>query len=252
MVIEVFIKLISFLTIIPVDKFPKNNDLENISKNMFLFPIIGIAIGIIYIPIVILSSYLFNHLISGFVITSFIAILTGLHHTDALADFADGIMVKGNKEKKYKVIHEPLIGTAGVVAIITYFLGMVITISTYAKIDTLIASLLISEVIAKYSMVLQAYFSQSAWEGYSSLFTKNMKSNRKMIISTIMTITTIIIIGQIIQALLIQVFITGIICCFIIIYISKKNFGGISGDVMGATNEIVRICCLLSSTTIIK
>lgn len=252
MVIEIIIKLISFLTIIPIDKFPKNNDLENISKNMFLFPIIGIVIGIIYIPIVIFSSYLFNHLISGFIITSFITILTGLHHTDALADFADGIMVKGNKEKKYKVIHDPFIGSAGVVAIITYFIGMIITISTYTKIDILIASLLISEVIAKYSMVLQAYFSQSAWEGYSSLFTKNMKSNRKMIISTTTTIITIIIIGQLIQAVLIQVFIVGIICCFIIIYISKKNFGGVSGDVMGATNEIVRICCLLSSSAVIK
>jgi adenosylcobinamide-GDP ribazoletransferase len=161
-------------------------------------------------------------------------------------------MAKGNKEKKYKVIHDPFIGSAGVVAIITYFIGMIITISTYTKIDILIASLLISEVIAKYSMVLQAYFSQSAWEGYSSLFTKNMKSNRKMIISTTTTIITIIIIGQLIQAVLIQVFIVGIICCFIIIYISKKNFGGVSGDVMGATNEIVRICCLLSSSAVIK
>ena len=43
-----------------------------------------------------------------------------------------------------------------------------------------------------------------------------------------------------------QIFIVGIICCFIVIYISKKNFGGITGDVMGATNEIVRLCSLLS------
>ena len=88
---------------------------------MYLFPIIGIVIGIIYIPIAIFSFYLFNHLISGFIITIFLIIITGLHHTDALADFADGIMVKGNKEKKYKVIHDPFIGSAGVVAIIILF-----------------------------------------------------------------------------------------------------------------------------------
>ena len=50
-------------------------------------------------------------------------------------------MVKGNKEKKYKVIHDPFIGSAGAVAIITYFIGMIITISAYTKIDILIASL---------------------------------------------------------------------------------------------------------------
>jgi adenosylcobinamide-GDP ribazoletransferase len=245
LVVKSILEIISFLTIIPVYKISKNNDLENISKNMYLFPIIGLAIGVLTIPIAIISFYFFNHLISGFIITNFFLIITGLHHTDALADFADGIMVKGDKERKYKVIHDPAIGAAGVLAIISYFIGMTVTISSYSGIERLIVSLLISEVIAKYAMVLQAYFSQSAWEGYSSLFTKNMKSSRKIIISTIITLILIISIGQMIPLTLMQVFITGIICCFIIMFISKKNFGGVTGDVMGATNEIVRLCCLI-------
>ncbi len=248
MVIKSIIEIISFLTIIPVDRFSKNNNLENISKNMYLFPIVGLVIGILSIPIAIFSFYFFEHLVSGFIITIFLIIITGLHHTDALADFADGMMVKGNKEKKYKVIHDPFIGAAGIVAIMAYFIGMIVTISSYSGIERLIISLLISEIIAKYAMVLQAYFSQSAWEGYSSLFTKNMKSNRKIIVATIITAILITIIGQMIQLLLLQAFITGIACCFIIIYISKKNFGGVTGDVMGATNEIVRLCCLISSS----
>ncbi len=245
MVVKSILEIISFLTIIPVDKISKNNDLENISKNMYLFPIIGLVIGVLTIPIAIISFYFFNHLISGFIITNFFLIITGLHHTDALADFADGIMVKGNKERKYKVIHDPAIGAAGVLAIISYFIGMTVTISSYNGIERLIVSLLISEIIAKYAMVLQAYFSQSAWEGYSSLFTKNMKSSRKIIMSTIITLILIISIGQMIPLTLMQVFITGIICCFIILFISKKSFGGVTGDVMGATNEIVRLCCLI-------
>ncbi len=245
MVVKSILEIISFLTIIPVDKISKNNDLENISKNMYLFPIIGLAIGILTIPIAIISFYFFKHLISAFIITNFLLIITGLHHTDALADFADGIMVKGNKEKKYKVIHDPAIGAAGVLAITSYFIGMIVTISSYTGMERLIVSLLISEIIAKYAMVLQAYFSQSAWEGYSSLFTKNMKSSRKIIISTIITLILITLIGSFVLLLPIQVFIIGIVCCFIIIFISKKNFGGVTGDVMGATNEIVRLCCLI-------
>lgn len=239
----------SFLTIIPVHKISRNNDLRNISEHMYLFPAIGAIIGITYIPITISSFYLFDHLISGFIITSFIIIITGVHHTDALADFADGIMVKGSIEKKYKVIHDPFVGSAGVVAIITYFIGMTITISTYKEIDRLIISLLISEIIAKYAMVFQAFFSQSAWEGYSSLFTKNMKSKKKIIISTSMTVILVIIIGKLNTLFMMQVFITCVIST-IIIYISKKNFGGITGDVMGATNEIIRLFCLICSTTI--
>jgi len=245
LVIKSIIEIISFLTIIPVHKFSKSSNLEGISKNMHLFPIIGLIIGVLSIPIAIISYYFFNNLISGFLITSFLIIITGIHHTDALADFSDGLMVKGNKEKKYRVIHDPMIGSAGTVAIISYFIGMVVTISSFTGIEKLITSIVISEIIAKYAIVLQAFFSESAWEGYSSLFTKNMKSRRKMIISTTITAILIILIGQSFQ-LLIQVFIIGIICCFLIIYTSKKNFGGVSGDVMGATNELVRLCCLIS------
>lgn len=159
MVIRPIIEIISFLTIMPVSKFSsKNDDLENISKNMYLFPIVGLIIGIVSIPIVIISFYFFNHLVTGFLITSFLVLITGAHHTDALADFADGVMVKGNKEKKYKVMHDPRIGSAGVVAISSYFIVMTVTISSYAGIERLIISLLLSELIAKYVMALQAFF----------------------------------------------------------------------------------------------
>ena len=245
MVIKSLIEIISFLTIIPVHKFTDNVSLENISKGMYLFPLIGLVIGVSSIPISIASFHFLNHLVSGFLITGYLIIITGMHHTDALADFADGLMVKGNKEKKYRAIHDPMTGSAGTVAIISYCIGMIVTISSFNDIGKLIASILISEVIAKYALVLLAFLSESAWEGYSSLFTKNMKSRWKMIVSTIMTVILTMLIGQSIQ-LTIQALITGIGCCFLIIYTSKKNFGGVSGDVMGATNEIVRLFCLIS------
>ncbi|HXT84763.1 MAG TPA: adenosylcobinamide-GDP ribazoletransferase [Verrucomicrobiae bacterium] len=246
MVIKSILEILSFLTIIPVEKISKENSLENISINMHLFPIIGLIIGISSIPITIFSFLIFNHLISGFIITIFLIIITGIHHTDALADFADGIMVKGSKEKKYKIIHDPAIGAAGVLAMISYFIGMTITISTYTDLFRLITSLLISEIIAKYVMVLQAYCSNSAWEGYSSLFTKNMKSKKKIIASTIITIILLILSrGEIIPIILFELFIVGAVVGFIIIFISNRNFGGITGDVMGATNEIVRLCSMI-------
>lgn len=246
MVIKDILEITSFLTILPVGKIIKHNDLENVSKNMYLFPIIGLIIGLSTIPVIVASFYLFNNIISAFIITIFLIILTGAHHTDALADFADGIMVKGNKEKKYQVVHDPRTGSAGVIAITSYVVGMVAVISSYTGLEKLIISFLISEIISKYSMVLQAFYCESAWPGYSSLFTKNMKSKKKIIISTIITIILIASISHTSLAGL-HVFITAIICCYIITAISIKDFGGVSGDVMGATNEIVRLCTLISA-----
>jgi adenosylcobinamide-GDP ribazoletransferase len=245
LVFKSIVEIISFLTIIPIGKLSKGIGLENISKNMFLFPFIGLLIGLLTIPVVLISFYFFNQFVSAFIIIIFLIILTGIHHTDALADFADGIMVRGNKDKKYNVMHDPRIGAAGAVAVSGYLIGMVIAISSITSLDRLMIAIILSEIMSKYSMVLQSHYCESAWEGYSSLFTKNMKSKKKMAIATIITIVLIALISNM-SVIGLQIFIVGIICCFIVIYISKKNFGGITGDVMGATNEIVRLCSLLS------
>jgi adenosylcobinamide-GDP ribazoletransferase len=245
LVFKSIVEITSFLTIIPIGKLGKDDGLENISKNMFLFPFVGLLIGLLTIPVVLISFYLFNQFVSAFIVTIFMIVLTGIHHTDALADFADGIMVRGNKDKKYNVMHDPRIGSAGTVAVSGYFIGMVIAISSITNLDRLMIAIILSEIVSKYAMVLQSHYCESAWDGYSSLFTKNMKSKKKMAIATIITVVLIVLISNT-SLIGLQIFIVGIICCFIVIFISKKNFGGITGDVMGATNEIVRLCSLLS------
>ena len=73
-----------------------------------------------------------------------------------------------------------------------------------------------------------------------------MKSKKKIITSTIITIILLILSrGEILPIILFAVFIVGAVVGFIIIFISKRNFGGITGDVMGATNEIVRLCSMI-------
>lgn len=224
--------IIAFLTILPVWRSSQHFEVENISKNMFLFPLVGLVIGFLTIPIVLASIYFFNQYIAAFIITIFLTILTGIHHTDALGDFADGIMAKGSKEKKYKVMHDPTIGSAGAVAIATYMLGMTLAISSISGIDRLLIAIIVSEIVAKYVMVLQAFSSDSAWEGYSSQFTKKMKSKKKIIVATGITIFLVLVISHSYISMGIQMLVLGIICCFIIIYISNRNFGGTSGDVI--------------------
>ena len=142
----------------------------------------------------------------------------------------------------------PELGQQGAVAISGYIFGMTLAIASVSSIDRLIIAIVISEIVAKYSMVLQAAYSNSAWEGYSSQFTINMKPIKKMTIASAVTVFLIVLISYTNLIVGFQILIIGIICCFIVIYISNRNFGGTSGDVMGATNEIVRLVSLISVT----
>lgn len=229
--------VISFLTIIP----SKNGELETVAKNMYLFPIAGAVIGLIVGAAGYGLSLFIQPLITGLILTASLAIITGIHHTDALCDFADGMMVKGTKEKKLKAMRDPAVGSAGVMTVVLYAAGMILAISMM-KGFALFEAVLFSELMAKLSMVIQANRGFSAWEGLSSPFTKSMKDPRKLAAAAGIAIIPTVIFGG-----LTGVF--AVISCvglsFLLLAVSNRSFGGISGDVFGASNELVRLASLL-------
>ena len=230
--------VVSFLTIIP----SKNSDLDTVAKNMYLFPIAGAIIGLIIgVAGFGLSSIIQQPLITGLLLTGSLMIITGIHHTDALCDFADGMMVKGTKEKKLQAMRDPAVGSAGVVTIVLYVAGMILAISMM-KGFVLLEAIVLSELLAKFSMVQQANRGQSAWQGLSSPFTQSMKDHKKLAVAAGLAIIPTLAFGGTagIYAVIVSIGMT-----FLLLSVSNKSFGGVSGDVFGASNELVRLSSLL-------
>jgi adenosylcobinamide-GDP ribazoletransferase len=229
--------VLAFLTILPVGK--QNQDIYYIAKNMYLFPAAGLVIGSIVGAMALGISDFLHPLLTGFLITGALVILTGVHHTDALADFADGLMAKGGKEVKHKAMLDPAVGSAGVATLVMYFAGMIIVFNIgFGSSLAIFTSIITAEVIAKYVMVLLANRGISAWEGFSSPFIAAMKDRYKMIVATGIMVAIVWFassyagfIALIISLMLAQ----------LLKYISSKSFGGVSGDVLGASNEITRL-----------
>ena len=116
----------SFLTIIPTS----DANLETIAKYMYLFPIVGIVIGLVVGGFGYGLSYVgLEPLVIGLLVMGSIALITGIHHTDGLADFADGLMAKGTKEKKLQAMKDLSTGSAGIVTVVLYTIGMIIALS---------------------------------------------------------------------------------------------------------------------------
>jgi adenosylcobinamide-GDP ribazoletransferase len=139
-------------------------------------------------------------------------------------------------------MHDHSIGSAGATALILYFIGIFTTLSSIREGTALLSFLLTSEVIAKYMMVEQAHFGKAAWDGLSSTFILAMKNKMKFIISTLIALAIVFLVTGYdgLLTLAIAFLVAGLIQ-----YIAHMSFGGISGDVMGASNEIVRLFCLI-------
>ena len=226
--------VVSFLTIIP----SKNSQLETVAKNMYLFPIAGAIIGIIIGGAGYGLSFIAQPLIVGLLLTGALVIITGVHHTDALCDFADGIMAK---EKKLQAMRDPAVGSAGVVTVVLYIAGMIMTLSMM-KGFALFQAILLSELMAKFAMVLQANRGISAWQGLSSPFTQSMKDYRKLALAAGLAVVPTILLGGM-TGLYVTAVCIGL--SFLLLQVANRSFGGISGDVFGASNELVRLASLL-------
>jgi adenosylcobinamide-GDP ribazoletransferase len=236
--------IISFLSIIPIARHPTQIDINYVAKAMYLFPFAGAIIGSIVGLFAYAVSLYIQPFLLGFLVTALLLIVTGANHTDALADFADGLMAKGGKEIKYKAMLDPSVGSAGTAAVVLYVVGMVVVISSFRhEAINLLTGLVVAETIAKYIMVVQAHIGSSAWEGFSSPFTASMKDKRKFLAASAIMILILVAtrggypsIMSLVGSLLIGI---------IIYFTSKRSFGGISGDVLGASNELIRLSSLI-------
>ena len=230
--------LLSFLTIIP----SKGASLEDTARCMHLFPVVGMIIGAVLGLIGFgLLEIGAEPLIMALAVVMAAAVITGLHHADGLCDFADGLLRKGTRGQKLAAMKDSVTGTGGIFATVLYIGGMLAALS-YVPAWDIFAAVFAAEIAAKFSMVLLAAISGAATRGSSVPFLSAMRNKKKIAFAGGITFFPIVLVGGTagMAALGAVIAVTMIISA-----VSARSFGGITGDVMGAANEISRLTVIL-------
>ncbi len=235
--------LFSFLTAIPVRM--DEDMLTDAAKSMFLFPLIGAFIGLLAGLFGWVTSQVLPSLVVGALVLGVLLLTTGLHHTDGLLDFGDGVMAHGSPERKIEIMHDQLTGAGGLSLGIMTFL---ITAFSIAELNTgvIIQGLVVVEVSAKLSMVVGAWAGKAVHQGMSSSFLEAMhgKKGAARLIAALA-----ISFGFAVPLLWLAGVVTvlaAIITSLIMVEISHRHFKGVTGDVLGATNELTRMVSLIT------
>jgi adenosylcobinamide-GDP ribazoletransferase len=241
--------LFSFLTVFPVGM--DKDLLTDCAKNMWVFPLIGALIGLIAGSFSWLVYEFLPGLVVGALALALLLLMTGLHHTDGLLDFGDGIMVHGSAERKIEVMHDQLTGAGAIgLTLMTYLitafafaeLGRSVFIGSIA-IPLIFPALIIVELCAKLSMVVVAWAGKSVHQGMNSPFLEAMhgsKGNLRLVGALVLSFTIAV---PLLRWAGVFTILAGLVTGLVMVAIAHKHFNGVTGDVFGATNELARMVC---------
>ena len=241
--------LFSFLTTIPLSM--DKDMLTDAAKNMFLFPLMGALIGLLAGLFGWVTSQFLPSLVVGALVLGFLLLITGLHHTDGLLDFGDGVMAHGSAERKIEIMHDQLTGAGGLSLGIMTFL---ITALSIAKLNTgiIVQGLVVVEVSAKLSMVVGAWAGKAVHEGMSSSFLEAMhgkKGAARLIAALAISFGIAVPLLGVAGAVIVWVAINA---SLVMVGISHRHFKGVTGDVLGATNELSRMVSLIALLAVMR
>jgi adenosylcobinamide-GDP ribazoletransferase len=241
--------LLSFLTILPISM--DKDCLSDAAKVMFLFPLIGAFIGLLAGAFAWVTSMFLPSLVVGALALGLLLLITGLHHTDGLLDFGDGVMAQGSAERKIEIMHDQLTGAGGLTLGIMTFL---VTALSIAELDmnTIIQSLIVTEVSAKLSMVIATWAGKTVHKGMSTPFMEAMhgkNGNARLIAALAISFAVAIPLLWLAGILTVLM---AIIASLVMVAIAHRHFKGVTGDVLGATNELTRMVSLIVLLAVIR
>jgi adenosylcobinamide-GDP ribazoletransferase len=268
--LTVFRGLMAFLTAIP---FRMDESFLDISARfMFLFPVIGVIIGflagiycffasnVLFLLFGSVNTVIFSGAhqlffeiaakgLASFMTLAFLLAIIGLQHTDGLVDVGNALGIrKASLKEKMEIAHVWTVTRAGAfLALLVSFFTLVLIFLT--KTDVVIQALIVAEVSAKLAMVTTAWQGTSPPQsleekrGKGRSFIDFMRKNHglyaiSLIISLVVGVALLGLGGALAVA-------AGILAGGFMIILGKQLFGGVNGDIFGATNEIARMFALL-------
>ena len=242
-----------FLTIIPVKDLGEVSE-QDMGSTTVLFPVVGFAEGVLLAFCATVFLKVFPVELTNALLVLILAVMNGGLHLDGLSDTFDAIASRGDTEKKLSIMKDSTVGPMGVIAIVmTLLLKYVLLNAVYfhSTFAVYCMAVISTPVLSRWSMVTAAYCSKSARkEGLGRLFIAHTEK-KELIASTILAIGLMaamsVISVQFSYLMFYIMFAMPVLYAFSFgaVWGFKKLFTGMTGDSLGAVNEIAVLVFLI-------
>lgn len=219
--------------------------IESLMRHVYVFPLVGLALGVILGGVAYMAGQALSANMVAIVVIVAIYKLCGINHIDGLADFGDGVIAHGTREKKVAAMKDVSLGTGGAVFMAIILLSAFAIVSDMPR-TLLPLALLIAEVSAKEAMICFAAFSTSLQKGFGQIMIERTGPRQflqGLVISALLCAAALGPLGLVTLA-------AAQVAALYMIHVAKRNFGGATGDGIGATNEVARVVALAVALTL--
>src|SRR5665647_543479 len=237
-----FLLFFQFFTRIPINK-SLNCDKENFRRGSIFFPVVGLFIGVVqWLVYYILIKVLPINITSVFVVIIPIVVTGGLH-VDGLGDTCDGFFsFKGDKYKIIEIMKDSTVGTYATIAVVFDMLVRYAAVCTVIEIN-LPLILIATPIIARFTVVFISFIGKNAKEtGSGNIFIGNIDVKR-LVIAAIITISFGTLLIGFNQGIILIV--SALLLSFLFNKFCESKITGLTGDTLGANNELVEILTMI-------
>ncbi len=246
---------IQFLTIIPVKDTGEIPD-EEMGSVAASFPVVGLAEGAILAGLAFLFLKIFPAEVVSALLVLVMIILNGGLHLDGLADTFDAVAARGDSERKLAIMKDSSIGPAGVISIVIALLlnyALLNAVHFHASKDLYFGIILLMPVASRWAMVPALYYGKPArQDGLGRAFLENT-GLKGLVYATLLMFLMVILYALIFSD--IDLFVSFSMMnfpvlyafCLLMVWFSNIHFEGLTGDILGAVNEIAKLLFLITS-----
>ena len=231
--------LFGFLTVFPVGM----ESAEVISRYFFVCPLVGLVLGLAAGVVGYVANFVFSDLICGFLVLASIELLTGFHHLDGLLDFSDAAMARGDVKRRLEVMHDMFTGAAAVASGVLVLVLSGLCFGSFCGLDLLVVAV-VAEVVAKEGMVLVAYLGRlPSYQGMGYFVVESMSGRHLKAVGSLILCG---VVGFVLVGVnFVWVLVALAVAAAVLALYSNRTLDSVTGDVLGATNEICRLVALL-------
>ena len=234
-----------FLTRIPVSRFYVFQR-DSLSLSVIYFPIVGMFVGLAGGVVLAAGHLLFPALIAILLCMAATVAMTGAIHEDGLADAADGLFGGRNAENSLEIMKDSRLGTFGALALWFSLTGKFVLLFTLLERSAWLAfaAIVVAHTLGRGACVALLYFYPYARAGESKSKPFGNSVTRGQLLAALafpVALGFALMGREAASCILGAVLVTGLVGIYF-----KRKIGGVTGDCLGAANQLVELASYLA------